>query len=309
MKAAQITAFGGPEVMKTVDGVDKPTPGPGQVLVEVHAAGLNPFDGKMREGAMPKLQLPAILGGDLSGVVVELGEGVSGLEVGQEVYGSANAAGGQGSFAEFTVAKALRLAPKPTNIDFVQAGALPLAGASAYQAIVDLINLQPDQKILIHGGAGGIGNFAVQIAHDIGAHVTATASAKDIDFVKSLGADEAIDYQSQDFTQLVKDYDAVFDTVGGETNSKSYGVLKPGGTFVSMLVPPDEERVKAAGINYTAMQSEMSTERLTKVARLIDTGKIKVNIDKVFPLEQAAEALEYLKTGHPRGKVVLKIKD
>lgn len=309
MKAAQISDYGGPEVI-TVKDTGQPVAAEGQVLVAVAAAGVNPFDVKVRDGInkLPEsVSLPATLGGDVSGTVAEIGPGVSGFERGQAVYGQAGAMSGQGSFAEFTPVKAQQLAAAPKSIDLTDAAALPLAGTSAYQAIADHINLQPGQKILIQGGAGGIGSIAVQIAKHIGAYVASTARADDVDFVKQLGADEVIDYESQDFTQVVKGYDAAFDTVGGETNSKSYEVLKRGGTLVSMVMPPDEDKVSQLGIIYIAQQSRSTAERLTKLAELVESGAVKANIDKIFPLAQAAEALEYLKTGHPRGKVVIKV--
>jgi NADPH:quinone reductase-like Zn-dependent oxidoreductase len=312
MKAAQIKEYGGADVLQTVHDASKPAAGAGEVLVEVYAASANPFDWKVREGYMKEfipLKLPATLGGDVAGTVAEVGEGVSGFEVGQAVYGMANAAGGQGSFAEFTSVKATQLAAKPDNIDFVTAAALPLAAVSAYQAVADHINLRPGQKILIHGGAGGIGSLAIQIAKELNAYVTTTARAADTDFVKKLGADEVIDYETQDFSTLLKDYDAVFDTVGGATNTKSYAVLKPGGTLVSMVQPADEELAKQYGITYVHQSSKTNQERLAKITELVKNGKLTVNVDKVFPLAQAGEALEYLKTSHPRGKVVIQVKD
>lgn len=288
--------------MHVVDDAPKPAPGPDQVLVEVHAAGVNPFDITVREGRarqMAELDFPATLGGDFAGTVVGTGEAV---------YGQAGALSGNGSFAEYVPVNTSQLAAKPEKLDFVQAASLPLAAVSAYQALVDHIGLKADQKILIHGGAGGIGSLAVQLAKHLGAYVAATASARDMDFVKDLGADEVIDYGSQDFTGLIKDYDAVFDTVGGETNRKSYGVLRPGGALVSMAAQPDEEAVSRHGIKYTAQFTRATTERLKAVAGLADKGILKPQIDKVFPLDQAPEALEYLKTGKPAGKVVISIK-
>lgn len=311
MKAAQIIGYGGPEVMRVNDNVDRPLPAEGQVLVEVRAAAVNPFDVKVRDGAvrgMGELNFPATLGGDEAGVVVELGPSVTDFQIGQAVYGQAGALSGQGSFAEFAPVKTAQLAPKPGSLDFIEAAALPLVGASAYQALVEHINLKSGQKILIHGGAGGIGYMAIQLAKHLGAYVATTASAADSDFVRNLGADEVIDYQAQDFTILIKGYDAVFDTVGGETNRKSYVVLKPGGALVSMAVQPDDDLIKKYDVHYTAQFTRTTTERLTKIAELVDAGKLKVHIDKVFPLDQAAEALEYQKTGHPRGKVVIQIK-
>jgi len=185
---------------------------------------------------------------------------------------------------------------------------LPLAGVSAYQALVDHANVQPGQKILVHGGAGGIGSLAIQIAKNIGAYVATTASGKELDFAKSLGADEAINYETEDFSTKLKDYDVVFDTVGGETNVKSYEVLKRGGTLVSMVEAPNEELVQKGSVNYVHQSSQATPERLNAITELVDSGKLKVNVDKVFPLDQAPEALEYLKTGHPRGKVVIQVK-
>jgi len=312
MKAAQINGYGGQEVLKTVPNAPKPLAAAGQVLVKVHAAAANPFDWKLREGYMKEfipLKMPAILGGDMAGTVAEIGEGVTGFKTGQAVYGMANAAGGQGSFAEFTPVKATQLAAKPDSLDFTAAAALPLAAVSAYQALVDHMDLQAGQKILIHGGAGGIGSLAIQIAKNLGAYVATTASATEIDFVKGLGADEAIDYHVQDFSTVLKDYDAVFDTVGGETNTKSYTVLKPGGTLVSMIQPVDEALAKQDSVIYVQQSSKATPERLAKITELVDSGKLKVHIDKLFPLDRAAKALEYLKTAHPRGKVVIQVKN
>jgi len=311
MKAAQINSYGGPEVMRAVDGAPKPMAAEGRVLVEVRAAAINPFDLKVVEGAvqhMAKLKFPAILGGDFAGVVAETGLGIRSFEIGQAVYGQAGALSGQGSFAEFTPVKADSLALKPTKLDFTQAAALPLVSVSAYQALVEHMGLQAGQKILIHGGAGGIGSMAIQLAKHLGAYVATTAAASKTEFVKSLGADEAIDYKQQDFSELLKDYDAVFDTIGGETNRKSYAVLRPGGILVSMVAQPDQAEVEGRRIRYVAQFTRVTTQTLNKIAELVDAGILKVQIDKIFPLEQTANALEYFKTGHPRGKVVIKIK-
>jgi alcohol dehydrogenase len=311
MKAAQLTKYG-EEPSLQINEVPKPAAAAGHVLVEVIAAAANPFDYKLTQGAYQQyipLELPATLGGDVTGKVVEIGKDVQGFTIGQEVYGLAGAASGQGSFAEFTPVKAEQLATKPSTVDFVTAAALPLAGISAYQAVVDHIGLKSGQKILIHGGAGGIGSLAIQIAKNLGAYVATTVSTADADFVKSLGADQVIDYKTQDFSQVLKDYDAMFDTIGGETNTKSYIVLKPGGALVSMVQPPDEALVKQYKIDYTQQSSKATPERLTKIAELVDAGKLKVNVDKIFPLADVAQALEYLKTGHPRGKVVIQVKE
>lgn len=311
MKAAQISKYGDKDALFINDDAARPVPTEGQVLVEVHAAAVNPFDLTVREGrarSMVELDLPATLGGDAAGTVVEVGTKVNGFKIGQAIYGQANALSGQGSFAEFTCIKAEQLAAKPLSVDFVTAAALPLVGSSAYQALVDHMELQAGQKILIHGGAGGIGSMAIQIAKHLGAYVATTAAAAETEYVKGLGADEVIDYTSQDFSTMLKDYDAVYDTIGGETNQKSYTILKPGGVLVSMVAQPDEALVAQYKIRYIAQFTRTTSERLSKVAELVDSGAIKVHVDKVFPLDQAAEALEYLKTGHPKGKVVIQVK-
>lgn len=310
MKAAQINGYGGKEVLKTVNDAPKPQADAGQVLIEVYAAAVNPFDWKVREGylkdAVP-LQFPATLGGDLAGVVAELGEGVDSFKIGDEVYGQANALSGQGSYAEFSPVKAEQLALKPKNADFVTSAALPLAAVSAYQALVEHAHLQNGQKILIQGGAGGIGSFAIQIAKGLGAHVAATVSAEDADFVKSLGADEVINYKTQKFEALITGYDAVFDTVGSETYTKSYKVLKPAGIIVSMTEQPKEELVKKYNVQAIQQGTKTTSEKLTEIAELVDQGKLKANVDKVFSLDEAAEALAYIQGSH-RGKAVIKVK-
>ncbi len=311
MKAAQIKHYGGQDTLVVSDKVPKPEATEGRVLVEVQAASANPFDWKVREGhtkAYLPLELPAILGGDVAGTVAELGEGVTGFELGQAVYGMANAGGGQGSFAEYTPVLAKQLAPKPKNIDFATAAAFPLVAISAYQAIADHISLKPGQKLLVHGGAGGIGSMAIQIAKHLGAYVATTVSAGDIDYVKTLGADLAIDYKNQEFVALVHDYDAVFDTVGAETNTKSYAVLRQGGILVSMVQPVDDKLARQYNVEYIQQASQATPERLAKITEMIESDKLKVSIDKTFRLDQAPEALEYLKTGHPRGKVVIIVK-
>lgn len=310
MKAAQISAYGGPEVLQFTPDAPKPKPAPGQVVVAVHAAAVNPFDWKVREGFMKdtlSVPFPATLGGDCAGVIAELGEGVTSLRVGDEVYGQANAMSGQGSYAEFTPVKAEALAPKPHSVDFVTAAALPLAGVSAYQALVEHAGVQPGQRVLIHGGAGGIGSFAIQLAKHLGAHVITTVAAEDADYAKQLGADEVIDYTTQAFETVAKDCDVVYDTVGGDTYTKSFQVLKSGGVVVSMLMQPDEGLMQQHQVRAIAQQTRTTTERLTKLAELVDQGAITVIVDKVFPLEQAANALAYIQTGKHRGKVVIRV--
>ncbi len=308
MKAAQINKFGGSEVVEINKNAPKPAASRGQILVEVYAAGVNPIDWKIREGYI-QLKFPATLGGDFSGVVAEIGEGVSGFKKGDEVYGYASVlGGGSGSFAEFALANANATAERSENLSHIETAALPLTGASAWQALVDHISLSSGKKILIHGGAGGIGSMAIQIARHLEAYVATTVSAKDIQYVKELGADEAIDYKNQSFEDILHDYDAVYDTVGGETYVRSFKVLKEGGIIVSMLEQPRSELMKQYGVKAIGQFTQVNSERLSRLAELVDKHIIKVHVDKTFPLEQAGEALAYLQNGHPRGKVVLNMK-
>src|SRR3989344_1661696 len=245
MKSAQINKYGGQEVVVINQNTPTPEVTSGKVLVEVYAAGINPADWKVRAGhwqAKMPLSFPATLGGDFSGVVAEVSEGVSDFKKGDEVYGQASLfSGGSGAFAEFALVTAKNIALKPKKLSHLEAAAIPLAGISAYQGIVGHMNLKSGQKILIHGGAGGIGTIAIQLAKYLGAFVAATASTQDLDYIKNLGADVIIDYQKQNFTDLISYYDAVFDTVGGETYQKSFMVLKRGGVIVSMLEQPNED--------------------------------------------------------------------
>jgi alcohol dehydrogenase len=285
----------------------------GQVLIEVHAAGINPFDAKLSLGYLKEgipLQFPYRLGGDLAGVIVELGQGVEEFKIGDEVYGQANAlTGASGSMADFAVANSGEIALKPEKETMIESGTLPLVGVSAIQALIENMNVQSGQKILIHGGAGGIGSTAIQLAKSLGAYVATTVGTKDVEFVKKLGADEVIDYKTQKFEELLKDFDAVYDTVGGETADKSLDVLKSGGMIVSMLKQEESEKLKKKNIKAVYLHTMVTTERLQKLAGIVDSGKIKIQIDKVFPLNQAKDAFAYQEESHPRGKVVLSIKE
>jgi NADPH:quinone reductase-like Zn-dependent oxidoreductase len=312
MKALQIRQYGGKDVLELNQHVAKPVAGEGQVLVEVHAASLNPLDWKIRAGYLQKmapLTMPATLGGDVSGIVAAVGASVSNLKVGDRVYGYASRlSGGSGSFAEFAAAKPTTLALAPRNAGFVEAAALPLVGASALQAIEQHIKLQRGQKILIHGGAGGIGSVAIRLAKSIGAYVATTANAGDRAYVQELGADEVIDYKKEAFEAKLKNFDAVFDTIGGDTMEKSFKVLRKGGTLVSMLGQASSELAQKTGVTAIGQLTHITTEALKRLAQLVDGGTIKVRVGKVFPLDKAKEAFELIEEGHARGKVVLEIK-
>jgi len=216
---------------------------------------------------------------------------------------------GHGSYAEFTPVKAASLARKPQGVDFVHAAAAPLTAVSAYQAIVEHIRLRPGQTILIHGGAGGIGSFAIQLAKHLGAYVAATAADAAIRYVRELGADQVIDYRSQRFTDLLHDYDAVYDTVGGEAYAASFKVLKQRGVLVSMVEPPNEALGKQYGVTPVNQFTRVTTARLEKVTELLEQGALTIQVDKTFPLSQAADALAYLQAGGHRGRVVLTVQE
>ena len=313
MKAAQINRYGGPEVIEINPDAPKPAIKDNQVLVEVHTTSINPFDAKLRAGYARdyiQLQFPATLGGDFAGNVKEVGKQANDFKIGDEVFGSASIAnGGSGSFAELAAANTINIAQKPKSADFIQAAALPLVGSSTIQALEEHAKLKSKQKILIHGGAGGIGHVAIQLAKALGAYVATTVGGDDINFVKQLGAVEVINYKTQKFEEILKDFDAVYDTVGGETTDRSFIVLKRGGVLVSMLGQPNPDLVRKYGVIGIGQGTKTNTKHLTRLAELVDSGKIKVNVDKVFPLDQAKEAFIHQELAHPRGKVVIQIKD
>lgn len=312
MKAEQIRMYGGSDVLEINEKASIPEVSTGKILVEVHAAGVNPMDWKIREGYLKQttpLQLPVTLGGDFSGVIIEIGEGVTGYEKGDEVFGHTNILKGEsGSFAEFVSVDAKETGLKPTNINHVKAACLPLSAVSAWQAIVENIGAKRGQKILIHGGVGGIGSMAIQIAKHFGAYVATTVRGDDIPFAKALGADEIIDYKKQPFEDVLHDFDAILDTIGGETYLKSFIVMKREGMIVSLLEQPQIEKIKHHGVKTVFQSTQVTTERLLIIKKLVEDGVIKIPVDRMFPLEEADEALEYLKNGHPRGKVAVVVK-
>jgi alcohol dehydrogenase len=312
MKSIQIKKYGGNEVVEVNKKASVPSISSGKILVNVKAAGVNPADWKIRDGGLQQLvplQFPSTLGMDFSGVVKQVGEGnsTSDFKQGDEVYGQAGVInGGSGAFAEMALANIESIAHKPKRLSHPESAALPSVGVSARWALRDDIGLSKGQKILIHGGAGGIGSIAIQLAKNLGAYVATTVSANDIQFVQELGADEVIDYQTQAFEDLVHDYDAVFDTVAGETYIRSFKVLKKGGIIVSMLEPPNTELMNLYGVKAIFRNFIPNRERLTKLAEWVDeNNNILVNIEKKFLLDEVGDALDYQKNVHPRGKVVL----
>jgi len=308
MKAVRIHEYGGPEVLKYEDA-PRPKPAAGEVLVRVHAAGVNPVDRGVRSGFLKerlKYTLPMIPGWDVSGVVEAVGPGVSRLKTGDAVYSRPDISR-DGSYAEYMVVKESEVALKPKSIDYVTAAAVPLAALTAWQALFDNAKLAAGQTILIHGAAGGVGHFAVQFAKLKGARVIATASPRNHEFLRSLGADQVIDYNTTKFEDVVHDADVVLDTITGETADRSYQVLKKGGIYVSILAPPSQEKAAAFGVRVGHTFVQPSVPQLDEIAKLIDSGKVKVIIEKVFPLAEAAAAQDLNATKHTRGKIVLRV--
>lgn len=308
MKAIRIHEFGGPEVLR-VEDLPIPEPGPGEVLVRVRASSVNPVDYKMRNGGyLPADRLPLILGRDVAGVADRAGPGADAFPPGAGIY--AMLARDKGGYAEFVAVRAEDCAPMPRRLDFVQAAATPLAALTAWQGLFDHGGLDSGQSVLIHGAAGGVGHFAVQFARVRGCFVTVTASAQDRDFLKALGADEVIDYHAERFEDRVRAVDLVFDLVAGETQDRSFAVLKDGGALISTLKEPDP--AKAAQKQLRAAKrymAEPSGAQLAEIGKLIDLGLVMPQVTRVFPLGEAARAEQELETQHVRGKIVLQVAD
>ncbi|MFF2483830.1 NADP-dependent oxidoreductase [Paenibacillus sp. NPDC058071] len=333
MKAMVIEKYGkdSPLLM-----TERPMPeiGENDVLAEIHAASLNPIDFKVKEGKakfLLKYEMPLVLGNDFSGVIVAVGTRVKGFKPGDEVYGRPRK-GRIGTLAEYIAIHQDDIALKPRNLSFEEAASIPLVGLTTYQAFHDILNLQKGQKILIHAGAGGVGTFAIQLARLMGAYVATTASDRGYDLVKSLGADQIINYRKENFEELLTDYDVVYDTLGGEALKKSFQVLKPGGKIVSVSGLPNARFGKDSQLgwlkttllsivtrNLTALEKKTGTSyhflfmkpsgaQLKIIKQFIEEGRIKPVIDKVFKFEEAPQALKYLEGGGAKGKVIVKIK-
>lgn len=304
-RAIRFHDYGGPEVMQ-LEEIPKPAPKDGEILVRVHAMGVNPVDWKIREGmvrARINVPLPAIPGGDLSGVVEAVGPGVAGLAVGQPVYAMI---GLLGAYAEHVAIKAEMAAPKPASLDHVQAASVPLAALTAWQALFEHAGVKPGQRVLVHAASGGVGGFAVQLAKNAGAHVVGTASAANAEYVRGLGADEAVDYRQGAVPAHAGSFDVVFDLVGGETSLRSLEVLKKGGVHVGGVPSPAlAEKAGPAGIRVAPVMVKPDGRALREIAALIDAGNVRTTIAAVYPLAEAGKAHDHSKTGHTRGKIVL----
>jgi NADPH:quinone reductase-like Zn-dependent oxidoreductase len=305
MKAVCIHGFGGPEVIAFED-LPCPVPGEEQVLVRVRAAGVGPWDAWVRSGksAIPQ-PLPLVLGSDLSGVVEVLGPGVSGFGPGEEVFGVTNSRF-TGAYAEFALADADMLAPKPKRLSFVEAASVPVVASTAWQMVFDHGRVEGGKRVLVHGGAGNVGAYAVQLAKHAGAEVFATVLTRDADYVRTLGTDQVIDVQADRFEGRVRDIDVVIDTLGGEMQDRSFQVLKTGGILVSSVAAPDRDQAALYRVRGVFFLVSVTSEGLSRIAGLLDSGRLKTNVGEVVPLAEARRAHEMLAgKPHIRGKIVL----
>ncbi|MDX3245792.1 NADP-dependent oxidoreductase [Streptomyces sp. ME18-1-4] len=306
MHAIVQSEFGGPEVLVHTE-TDVPEPGPGEVLLRVAGAGVNPGDTVLRAGGVPGLvTLPWTPGNDVSGVVERVGEGVTRFAPGDEVYGML-AVTGRGAYAEFTAVPADALAPAPKNLDLVHAGAVPLVAFTAWQALTVLARVRPGDRVLIHAAAGGVGHVAVQLAKELGAHVIGTARAANHDFLRGLGADELIDYTATDFRTAVAPVDVVLDLVGGAYGPRSLDVLRPGGLLIGASIDPgaDEQQAAARGLRYVWVTAEPSGEVLEQITDRIEAGRLQITVDRVYPLTEATAAHHAIEEKRTTGKIIL----
>jgi len=310
MRALRMHEYGTSEVLR-VEEAPVPAPKAGEVRIRIHAAGVNPIDWKVRSGRLQKnypVPLPYTPGRDISGTIDALGSGVTGWKVGDAVI--ANSDGG--GFAEYAVVAAGDIAHKPTKLSYEEAAGIPVAALTAWRTLIEAANIQKDQRVLIHGGAGGVGSMAVQLAHWRSAHVIATASERNHDYLKSIGADEVIDYRTTRFEDAAENIDVVLDTVGGETLVRSPVVLRKGGLLLSIAGIPSAQTCSERAIRcpkWSEQNPLYAGEQLEKLGPLFDAGAIKVTIEAVFALEDANKALELSETGRARGKIVVKVRD
>jgi len=330
MKALVFNRYGKPDQIVFAD-LPRPVPKPDEILVQVRAVGLNPIDNMIPKGtfkAILRFQLPATLGSDLAGVVVEVGDRVTRFKPGDEVFASIFDLG-TGSLAEFAVVPESAAALKPATLDFVQAASIPMVGLTSWQAIKERAGLTPGQKVFIPAGSGGIGTFAIQLAKHLGAKVGTTTSTANVDWVRSLGADEVIDYKKQEFDEVLRDYDVVLGTVRGNALERSLRIVKPNSKVVSLVGPPDASFARTRGMNffltlifrllsrkiirrarkrgaeYSFLFVHPSGHQLAEIGTLLDAGRIRPVIDKIFPFDQAKDALAYLDQGRTKGKIVV----
>lgn len=314
MKALVLKQFGSTENF-SMEEISEPQVGKGEVLIQVKAIGINPVDVKTRAGggqaAQYKENQPIIIGWDVAGIVTKAADDITGFAVGDEVFGTINFPGTGGAYAQYALCPAAQIAKKPANISFEEAAASTLSALTAWQALVDTGHIKKGDQVLIHGGAGGVGNYAIQIARHIGCHVITTAGTGDMDFVKSIGADEVIDYKNQKFEEMVKDLDFILDTVGGENFVRSLQVLKPDGIIVLLPSNKKEEADKAAREhhikNYRHILMHSDGEDMQHIAAMLTDGSLKVHIDKTFPFNQIPQAHQEMENGKVKGKIVITV--
>jgi len=334
MQALILTAYGKAGALALAE-VARPTVAPGEILVRVHAAGINPVDNAIVKGEFKpllKFALPAVMGSDLAGVVVEAGAGVTRFKVGDAVFASVFDTG-RGALAELVAVPEQMAAYKPANLDFVQAASIPMVGLTAWQAFHEHAPVKPGQKVFIPAGSGGIGTFAIQLAKQLGAHVATTTSTGNVALVRSLGADDVIDYKQQQFTEVLQGYDTVLGTVRGDGLEQALHIVRPGSHVVSLIGPPTAEFARKRGLNlvlrfvmgllsrkikglakrrgahYSFMFIRPDGAQLAQIGQLLEAGRIRPVIDRVFPLAQAQDALAYLAQGRSRGKVVVTMEE
>ena len=304
MKAIKIHEFGRPDVLKYED-IPEPQPSPGEIRIRIIAAGVNPMDWKIRSGYISELPLPTIMGLDVAGIVDAVGEGEVPFQVGDEVFAKVSI--GQGGYAEYTVVNSTQVAQKPKSIGFIESAAIPTAGLAAWQSLFDIAGLDKGQSVLIHGAAGGVGTFAVQFAKWKGAYVIGTASSENAQFLKSIGADEAIDYKNQRFEDVMSNLDVVLDTIGGDTFERSWGILKPGGFLVTTVTSIPDGDPEKYGVRAKTLMTRPDGKELAQIAAIIDEQKIKPIVTTVLPLTDARKAHEMSESHHARGKIVLRV--
>jgi len=306
MKAARVLRFGPPNVI-TNDELPTPEPGAEQLLVRVKAAGVGHWDALIREGKVELQRLPLILGSELSGTVEGTGADVSGFKLGDEVYGATNEQF-SGAYAEYAVPSARRMAPKPTTLSFIEAASAPIVAVTAWQMLFEYAHVTAGQTVLVHGAAGNVGAYAVQLAKQAGLHVVGTAGSADLDYVRGLGAETVVDHKTERFEESVAGVDVVLDTVGGDTQQRSLRVLKPGGILVSVVSPVPEATQTRYGIRAAYFYVDVTTARLNRIAELFESATLATNVGTVLPLEDARLAHEMLGGApHRRGKIVLSV--
>jgi len=308
LKAVIIENYGGIDELKYTE-IEEPNLKDNDVLIEIAATSVNPVDWKLREGhlkGMLQYDFPFILGLDAAGTIKEVGKNVTKFRIGDNVFTRPDITR-NGTYAEYVAVDENLVAKKPENLSFEEAASIPLVGLTSWQCLVDFADIKQGDKVLIHAGSGGVGSFAIQLAKSFGAWVVTTCSTRNVEFVKSLGADKVIDYRNEDFTQVLADMDIVFDTLGGDIQTQSYDVLKEDGKLVSIASQPDQELAQARKVKAGFVFLEPDGEQLAKIGEMIEQGKIRANVGTVMELKEIQEAHRLSETHHAKGKIVLRV--